>query len=60
MCKTVKKLNKQAKRKVTDIIINEQSSVENANQARINFLKSLYSLRVNLSSVAKNLNGYGI
>ncbi|UPA12808.1 hypothetical protein [Borrelia venezuelensis] len=42
MRKAVKKLGKQ-KGKVTGIIINEQSSVVNENQAEINFLKSLYS-----------------
>ncbi|UPA11351.1 hypothetical protein bpSLO_001201 (plasmid) [Borrelia parkeri] len=43
MRKAVKKLNKQQAIKVTDIIINEQSSVVNEKQAEINFLKSLYS-----------------
>ncbi|AHH11396.1 ERF family protein [Borrelia coriaceae] len=59
MRKTVKKLSKQAKRKVTDIIINDQSSVVNENQSKIDFLKSLHSLQMGLSGVAKNLNGYG-
>ncbi|ANF34508.1 hypothetical protein A7978_05890 (plasmid) [Borrelia turicatae] len=59
MRKAVKKLNKQT-RKVTDIIINEQSSVTNENQAEINFLKFLHSLRMKLSGVAKNLNGYWV
>ncbi|WP_088895215.1 ERF family protein [Borrelia turicatae] len=58
MRKAVKKLNEQT-RKVTDIRINEQSSVTNENQAEINFLKSLHSLQMHLSGVAKNLNGYG-
>ncbi|WP_430644699.1 ERF family protein [Borrelia puertoricensis] len=39
--------------------MNEQNSVANENQVKRDFLKSLYSLRMNLSSVAKNLNGYG-
>ncbi|WP_434757313.1 hypothetical protein bpuCAU1_001686 (plasmid) [Borrelia puertoricensis] len=60
MRKAVKKLSKKAKRKVTDIIINDQSSVTNENQSGRNFLKSLHSLQMHLSSVAKNLNGYGI
>ncbi|WP_434757423.1 ERF family protein (plasmid) [Borrelia puertoricensis] len=57
--KAVKKLNKKQAIKVTDIIKFEQSTVVNENQAKINFLKSLYSLRMNLSGVAKNLNVYG-
>ncbi|AHH10064.1 ERF superfamily protein, partial (plasmid) [Borrelia parkeri SLO] len=55
----VKKQSKQTARKVTDIRVNNQNSVTNENQAKINFLKSLYSLRMNLSGVDKNLNGYG-
>ncbi|WP_247066834.1 ERF family protein [Borrelia puertoricensis] len=58
MRRAVKKLGKQ-KIKVTDIRVNNQALVTDENQARVNFLKSLYSLRMNLSGVAKNLNGYG-
>ncbi|UPA12572.1 ERF family protein (plasmid) [Borrelia venezuelensis] len=58
MRKAVKKLGKRA-RKVTDIIKFDQSAVVNENQAKINFLKSLYALRMHLSGVDKNLNGYG-
>ncbi|WP_247067067.1 ERF family protein [Borrelia puertoricensis] len=58
MRRSVKKLGKQ-KIKVTDIRVNNQALVTDENQARVNFLKSLYSLRMNLSGVAKNLNGYG-
>ncbi|AHH04448.1 ERF superfamily protein (plasmid) [Borrelia nietonii YOR] len=58
MRKAVKKLNKQT-RKVTDIRVNNQNSVTNENQSKINFLKSLHSLQMHLSGVAKNLNGYG-
>ncbi|WP_246989866.1 ERF family protein [Borrelia parkeri] len=59
MRRAVKKQSKQTARKVTDIRVNNQNSVTNENQAKINFLKSLYSLRMNLSGVDKNLNGYG-
>ncbi|UPA11480.1 ERF family protein (plasmid) [Borrelia parkeri] len=59
MRKAVKKQSKQTTRKVTDIIKFEQNSVTNENQSKINFLKSLHSLQMHLSGVAKNLNGYG-
>ncbi|WP_247073401.1 ERF family protein [Borrelia turicatae] len=59
MRRAVKKLSKQSVRKVTDIRVNNQNSVTNENQSKINFLKSLHSLQMYLSGVAKNLNGYG-
>ncbi|UPA11432.1 ERF family protein (plasmid) [Borrelia parkeri] len=59
MRRAVKKQSKQTARKVTDIRVNNQNSVTNENQAKINFLKSLHSLQMHLSGVAKNLNGYG-
>ncbi|AHH10080.1 ERF superfamily protein, partial (plasmid) [Borrelia parkeri SLO] len=59
MRRAVKKQSKQSVRKVTDIRVNNQNSVTNENQSKINFLKSLHSLQMHLSGVAKNLNGYG-
>ncbi|UPA11115.1 ERF family protein (plasmid) [Borrelia parkeri] len=59
MRRAVKKQSKQTARKVTDIRVNNQNSVTNENQSKINFLKSLHSLQMHLSGVDKNLNGYG-
>ncbi|WP_081725127.1 ERF family protein, partial [Borrelia coriaceae] len=52
VCEANKKLKSNKKRKVQDLIINE-------NQVKIDFLKSLHSLQMSLNGVGKNLNGYG-
>ncbi|WP_025407211.1 ERF family protein [Borrelia hermsii] len=52
-------VNKITKIKVQDVIVNNQGIVTNENHAERDFLKSLYSLRMHLSGIGKNLNGYG-